>query len=312
MRTAHDQLFKDFLHEFLQDFLKLFYPDVEARLDFGTLRFLDTESFTSFPEGSSRRADIVAEIHRRDGAKELLLVHVEVQARWGRDFSKRMFQYYALLSAKHEVPIFPVAVYLRRGRSVPSEEEHRVDLFGREQLRFRYAAVALARFEAQEYVEKGNPVAAALAALMNRRGAREPLNLRVLMMERVVQSGLDDARKHLLLNLIGTYFKLAGDDRQEFEGLLSQERYREVKKMQLTWAEEMKEEGRKEGLKKGRQEGLLKGKRDALLRQITKKFGPLPEETVSRVGAIESLEQIDLYLDRVLVASSLADMGLSD
>ena len=102
-----------------------------------------------------------------------------------------------------------------------------MDLFGREQLRFRYAAVALARFEGQEYVEKGSPVAAALAALMSRRGAREPLKLRLLMMERVALSGLDDARKFLLLNLIETYFKLASDERQEFEGLLSRERYRE-------------------------------------------------------------------------------------
>ena len=240
---GHDQLFKEFLREFLGDFLKLFYPEVEARLDFGTLCFLETESFTSFPEGSSREADIVAELHTRDGAPELLLVHVEVQARRERDFAKRMFQYYALLRARYEVSIFPVAVYLRRGRSALSEEEYIVDLFGREQLRFRYAAVALARFEGQEYVEKGSPVAAALAALMSRRGAREPLKLRLLMMERVALSGLDDARKFLLLNLIETYFELAGDEQQKFEGLLSRERYREVKKMQLTWAENMDGEG---------------------------------------------------------------------
>jgi hypothetical protein len=48
-----------------------------------------------------------------------------------------------------------------------------VDLFGREQLRFRYAAVALARFEGQEFVEKGIPVAAALASFMSRRGELE-------------------------------------------------------------------------------------------------------------------------------------------
>ncbi len=35
--------------------------------------------------------------------------------------------------------------------------------------------------------------------------------------------------------------------------MLSRERYREVKKMQLTWVDKMKEEGRKEGLQKGRQ-----------------------------------------------------------
>jgi len=256
---GHDQLFKEFLREFLGDFLKLFYPEVEARLDFGTLCFLETESFTSFPEGSSREADIVAELHTRDGAPELLLVHVEVQARRERDFAKRMFQYYALLRARYEVSIFPVAVYLRRGRSALSEEEYIVDLFGREQLRFRYAAVALARFEGQEYVEKGSPVAAALAALMSRRGAREPLKLRLLMMERVALSGLDDARKFLLLNLIETYFKLAEDERQKFEGLLSRERYREVKRMQLTWAEKIEEKGRKEGMREGKKEGPARG-----------------------------------------------------
>jgi len=74
---GHDQLFK----EFLRDFLTLFYPEVEARLDFGTVRFLDTKSFTSFPEGSSREADIVAELHTRDGARAVLLVHRERSVR---------------------------------------------------------------------------------------------------------------------------------------------------------------------------------------------------------------------------------------
>ena len=38
---GHDQLFKEFLREFFQDFLELFYPETAARLDFETLRFLD-------------------------------------------------------------------------------------------------------------------------------------------------------------------------------------------------------------------------------------------------------------------------------
>ena len=69
-----------------------------------------------------------------------------------------------------------------------------------------------------------------------------------------------------------TLDELAGDERQKFERLLSRERYRKVKKMQLTWADKMKEEGRKEG------------KKDALLQLLTSKFGPLPEKTASRVG----------------------------
>jgi len=48
------------------------------------------------------------------------------------------------------------------------------------------------------------------------------------------------------------------------------------------------------------------------LQLLTSKFGPLPEKTASQVRAIESPKKLDRYLDRVLVASSLADMGLED
>jgi hypothetical protein len=37
-----------------------------------------------------------------------------------------------------------------------------------------------------------------------------------------------------------------------------------------------------------------------------------PEKTASRVRAIESAKKLDGYLDRVLVASAIADMGLED
>ncbi len=51
------------------------------------------------------------------------------------------------------------------------------------------------------------------------------------------------------------------------------------------------------------------GKRNAL-RRLSLKCGQLPEEVTARVQAIESPEELDAYLDRVLFANSLAEMGL--
>ena len=86
--------------------------------------------------------------------------------------------------------------------------------------------------------------------------------------------------------------------------------------MEVTWADEIAEEARKEGLEKGlekgRQAGLMAGKREALLRQLTTKFGPLPEKITSRVQTLDSLDELDVYLDRVLTAKSLEDMGLGE
>lgn len=52
---GHGQLFKEILREFLREFLDLFFSEVASRLDLATLRFLDKEVFTDFPEGTCPR-----------------------------------------------------------------------------------------------------------------------------------------------------------------------------------------------------------------------------------------------------------------
>ena len=85
---------------------------------------------------------------------------------------------------------------------------------------------------------------------------------------------------------------------------------------ELTWAEELEEKGLKKGLEKGlekgREEGLLTGKRETLLRLLTAKFGPLPESATKLVQNMDSVDALDRYLERVLVARSLAEMHLDD
>ena len=236
---------------------------------------------------------------------ELILVHIEVQLRPRGVFAYRMFQYYALFRFKYGIPVFPVAVYLQGGKGL-TDEQYRETLFGREFLRFRYQTVALARLQAEEYVGSGNAVAAALAAVMNRENVEDRLTLRLLMEQYVAKAKVGDAREYLLLDLIKTYFELEPGEEDIFHQLLSKPEYREAYEMELTWSEKMMEKGREQG----RLSGLIEGKRETLKHLLTKKFGPLPENTVSRIEALESLEDLDTYLDRVLTAENLEDMGL--
>ncbi len=217
-----------------------------------------------------------------------------------------MFQYYALLWLRYRKPILPIVVYLRGGRDGSGEETYGVTVLGQRRLRFWYQSVSLAKLDAEEYVGKGNPVAAALAALMNRRTSREPLALRALMLQVVAGSELDDARKFLLLNLIETYFKLNRDHQKRFRRLVSEEEFREVQEMEVMWADRMRAKYEKEG----REKGLIEGKRETLLRQLAKKFGSLSEDATAHVRALEAVDEIDVYLDRVLTATSLEEMEL--
>ena len=179
----HDQLFKKLLEKFLRDFLELFFPDVAARLDFGTVQFLDKELTIDFPRGTTRAVDVVARLETHQGEPEIVLVHVEIQSRPEKDFARRMFEYSVLLWHSDQAPIFPVVLYLQGGKGL-TDEEYRLSLFGRELFRFRYASVGLAHLEAEEYFRTG-PLGAGLAALMAGKKAGDPVVLRTDMERRV-------------------------------------------------------------------------------------------------------------------------------
>jgi len=182
---GHDQRFKEFLQTFLQEFLKLFFPDVESRLDFRAIEFLDKEVFTNLAEGSSRRAGVVAKLTTHDGEPELVLVHIEIEARPKKDFQARMFEYYALLCARHKMPVFPVVIYIHGGKKGLTTH-----LFGREILRFRYESVQLARLDVEEYRKGVGPVAVALGALMDSSRTPERAQLRASLLLQSSRAGL--------------------------------------------------------------------------------------------------------------------------
>ncbi len=63
-------------------------------------------------------------------------------------------------------------------------------------------------------------------------------------------------------------------------------------------------------LREGEEKGVLNGKRETLLRLLAQKFGPLPVSVTARVEAEESARELDGWLERILTASSLQELGL--
>jgi predicted transposase YdaD len=74
----------------------------------------------------------------------------------------------------------------------------------------------------------------------------------------------------------------------------------------MTWSQRIKAEGRREGRKEGQETGM----RSLLLHLLEQRFGPLPESVRTEVGAITSPRRLTRLSEKVLVASSLEDMGL--
>lgn len=63
-------------------------------------------------------------------------------------------------------------------------------------------------------------------------------------------------------------------------------------------------------IEKGRMEEKAVSRRATLLRLLRAKFGAVPEDMAGRVEALEDVERLDALLERILTATSIADMGL--
>ncbi len=67
------------------------------------------------------------------------------------------------------------------------------------------------------------------------------------------------------------------------------------------------QEGLQKGQQQGRQEGEQTGEARLLQRLLTRRFGALPADCVARIRAASS-EQLELWSDRMLDASTLAEV----
>ncbi len=310
---SHDQLWKDVLRTFFREFMELFFADVAARLDFGTVEHLDQEVFTDLPEGSRRQPDVVVKVQAHDGGAEIVLIHIEVQADRSAAVPARMWEYYSLLRLRRRVPVLPVVVYLAPGAGGLTSERHIERLWGRETLRFVYDAIGLPDLPAEEYLESPSVLAPALSALMGSNSTSRVIR-KLRAYERMARADLDEARRWLLLYVVDKYIPLTDGETAELDRLLEPSSESEVKHMMLAY----EERGMKKGLATGRIEGRIEGKTEGrtegekaiLLRLMRRRFGQMGPDVVARVEAITDPELLGVLADRVLDAHTLADMGL--
>ncbi len=291
---TYDQLFKDLLKTFFKEFIELFFPEVTSRLNWREIEFLEQEVFTNVPEGSRRTADLVAKVATHEGEPELILVHVEVEHPWRCTFPYRMFEYYVLLRLRHRLSVFPIAILPERKVKGFEQEAYCEELFGHELLSFNYFHIGLPGISVDDYWAEDNPISWGFASLMD-SGERERALLLIECYRRVGESSLDEAKRALLINFITTCYQLTPDEETDFQRLLAEEEYQEVREMQGTYFDKLERQGMQK----------------LLMRQLQVKFGPLPQEVADRVQKIESEDELTKIAERFITASSLAELGLT-
>jgi hypothetical protein len=306
----HDQRLKTLLKEFFPEFFELFFPEWRSRFDFTQVEWLDQEIFPDPPEGPKQLLDLVARLPHlgAEGTEPwVALVHVEIESADSvAPLRRRMHWYYANLRHRHNLPVLPLAMYMRVGLDGIGTEQYRESFDEFEVLDFRYIYVGLPALNALDYLERGNSLGLGLTGLMTTpRELQVWAKAQILM--RIAETVADGRRRFLLTECVETYFELEDPEQQaEFERLMAQPEYEEARTMAVTSYEK--------GLEKGRElerQRALDEQRAMIAMLLEQKFGPLPAEVRERVHHMTD-EQLCDVSSRLLDADSLADLHLTD
>jgi hypothetical protein len=281
----HDFLFKELLTAFFVDFIDLFEPDLAGYLDKSPVSFLDKELFN---DGRRHEADIVVSA-RCEHEEPFFLIHTEAQSQHQADFGKRLFHYFAKLSEKHNVPIYPIALlsFDRPKKVQPSE--YVVAIPHHEVMRFTYRVIQLNRLDWRQFLNRRNPVAAALMAKMQIASKDRPVVK--LECERLLTSlDLDWPRQRIISGFIKTYLKLNAEEEKQYmkeRSKLPAAQQGRIKRINAFWAVEE------------RQEGRLEGRLEIVLELLNCRLGTLGKQTDVRLQKL-SPEQL-IALSRALL-----------
>lgn len=296
----HDQLFKDLLTTFFTEFLELFFPEMAAELDRDSIQFLDKELHTDIGTGDQHEVDLLVKV-RLSGREAFILIHVENQSTARSDFPKRMFHYFALLHKKHDLPVFPIAMFSYDRPLTPAADTYAIELFRVPILRFKFQSIQLNQLNWRDFVYRPNPVANALMTKMKFDPADRP-RVRLECLRMMATLKLNPAKASLIGIFMRSYLgKLTPAEEivynEEAESVTNSE-----KAEMQNYDAILKELAREEGVFSGRAWGRI----EIITRQLSRLFGPISPQLRTEIINLD-VGALDDLADALLGFKSLDD-----
>jgi hypothetical protein len=118
-----------------------------------------------------------------------------------------MFSYFARLHEKHRLPVYPIALFSYDLAQRAEPDEYRVAFSDLDVLIFRFRVVQLNQLDWHNFVERTNPIAAALMAKMQMQPTERPL-VKLACLALLAKLQLDPAREALISGFVDTYLRL--------------------------------------------------------------------------------------------------------
>ncbi len=300
--TDYDSPWKEMLDGYFPDFMAFFFPEAYRDIDWSRgYESLDTElqQIVRDAELGRRLADKLMKVWRRNGAEQVVMIHVEVQGDRKIDFPQRMYIYHYRFFDRYGGSVVSVAV-LADDDPGWRPSDYGYELWGC-RLRLEFPTVKLLDYESRlaELESSDNPFAiVVLAHLQSQRERSNPegrLHSKLVLIRRLYERGYERQAILDLFRFIDWVLELPEDLEIRFKTKLEQ--LEEERRMRYVTSIE----------RLSRNEGLQEEAGVLLKRLLNRRFGALPVWVDERLAGA-SREQLEQWVERVLDARRLEEV----
>lgn len=210
--------FRELFQTFLGDYLRIAEPDSAGHFlpDKAKPLVLDGPDWT---DRERSEVGAVAEVPTRRGEVVTVLIQPEPEPRGPAEAAERFGRYFLALEARWTQPVLLSVVYLQGGRPGVNLESAAVcKVCGMEVLRIFYTAFGLSEARGDYYLERPEPLAWALAALM-RPVRRSRAEHKLACLRRIAEARLPERERSLLVACVEDWMELRPQDRDEYRQL---------------------------------------------------------------------------------------------
>ncbi|NJM66214.1 MAG: DUF4351 domain-containing protein [Acaryochloris sp. RU_4_1] len=232
-----DLLFRDLIKTFFLEFVDLFFPKIAVAIDPKSIRFIEDQKSQPLQEQREHSSalqtlptssEILVQVRLR-GQEACFWVHLEYGANKEIKLERRVFHTFAHLDAKYNLPIYPIILQASASAQPLETNGYRVEFVDRKVLDFSFVAIQLDRLNWRDFLQRRNPVAAALMPAMNVQPFDRPV-VKAECLRLLTNLRLDSKHVKVITQFIEVFLTLNSTEEQilqtemERMGLLERER----------------------------------------------------------------------------------------
>ena len=320
----YDSPWKGALSHAFSAFMAFFFAEQHRQIDWSFqphFRDKELEQIGYGDNSAGMVADKLVEVRLRDGSRQLVLVHIEVQAQRDAALPQRILDYNYRIFKAHGQPVASLVLLADDDPAWRPHAFHNTVLGT--VMGIDFSCAKLLDFAAREHdlLASRNPLAlltlAHLRTQQSRHDADQLLAAKWQLTRLLYQRGWSKRRIMVLFRAINWMMVLPEPQQQRYwQAIVKLEKERKmewISPLEMSFLEKGRQKGLREGREAGRDEGREEGRREGAARllelQLSQRFGPLPKTVRNRL-ARASLQQLEAWGVASYEAGSLKQVFL--